>query len=257
MSTIEWDRVRPDIDLTDDAFLRNDHTPTDPILGLVSVSVVLPVRNEAQNLPWVFSQMPKGVDEVVLVDGSSTDDTVAVAKEHWPALTVVHQTGSGKGDALMQGFRAATGDVIVMIDGDGSTDPAEIPRFVATLLAGADFAKGTRFAGGGGSADITRIRRLGNSVLSGAVNTLWGANYTDLCYGYNAFWSRCLPHVLAECRGFEVETLMNIRVANAGLKVVEVPSYEHERRHGISNLDARRDGMRVLRTIVAERIRPS
>jgi len=146
--------------------------------------------------------------------------------------------------------------VIVMLDGDGSTDPAEIPRFVAALLAGADFAKGSRFLTGGGSADITRIRRLGNAVLAGAVNRLWGVRYSDLCYGYNAFWSRCVPAVSAECRGFEVETLMNIRVARAGLDVVEVPSFERSRRFGVSNLDARRDGMRVLRTIVAERIRP-
>jgi glycosyltransferase involved in cell wall biosynthesis len=226
------------------------------LLAMVSISVVLPVRNEAKNLPWVFERMPRGVDEVVLVDGSSSDNTIAVAKEHWPSLVVVHQIGDGKGAALRQGFAAATGDVIVMLDGDGSTDPAEIPRFVATLLAGADFAKGSRFLAGGGSADITRIRRLGNAVLAGIVNHLWRARYSDLCYGYNAFWSRCTSVVSAECRGFEVETLMNIRVARAGLEVVEVASFEHNRRHGVSNLNARRDGMRVLRTIIAERIRP-
>jgi glycosyltransferase involved in cell wall biosynthesis len=214
------------------------------------------VRNEAKNLPWVLERMPSGVDEIVLVDGGSTDDTVAVAKEHWDSLVVLHQDGDGKGSALMQGFRAATGEIIVMIDGDGSTDPAEIPRYVGTLLAGADFAKGTRFVAGGGSADITKVRRLGNRVLSGAVNSFWKTQYSDLCYGYNAFWSRCLPHVLVDCKGFEVETLMNIRIAAAGLKVVEVPSFEHERLSGVSNLNARRDGIRVLRTIMAERIRP-
>ena len=252
------------IDLTDEALYEAELAAgpesiggfADPIMTAASVSVVLPVRNEAANLPWVFERMPAAVHEVVLVDGNSSDDTVAVAKEHWPSLVVVHQEGNGKGAALMQGFRAATGEIIVMIDGDGSTDPAEIPRFVAALLTGADFAKGTRFVAGGGSADITPIRRMGNRVLAGAVNTLWGSNYSDLCYGYNAFWARCLPHVMAECTGFEVETLMNIRIATARLSVVEVPSFEQERRFGTSNLHARRDGMRVLRTILAERIRP-
>jgi glycosyltransferase involved in cell wall biosynthesis len=251
-----WNEIL-EIDLRDSPLLEDSQEDlASALLSMVSVSVVLPVRNEAQNLPWVFERMPRGVDEVVLVDGSSTDDTVAVAKEHWQSLVVLHQAGEGKGAALMQGFAAATGDVIVMLDGDGSTDPAEIPRFVAALLAGADFAKGSRFLTGGGSADITRIRRLGNAVLAGAVNRLWGANYSDLCYGYNAFWSRCISAVSAECRGFEVETLMNIRVARAGLDVVEVASFEQSRRFGVSNLDARRDGMRVLRTIIAERIRP-
>jgi hypothetical protein len=143
-----------------------------------------------------------------------------------------------------------------MLDADGSTDPTEIPRFVAALLAGADFAKGSRFIAGGGSADITRIRRLGNWGLAKVVNGFWGGRYSDLCYGYNAFWRRCLPLINPDCGGFEVETLINIRAARTGLRVFEVPSFEHDRRHGVSNLNARRDGMRVLRTILAERVRP-
>jgi hypothetical protein len=89
------------------------------------------------------------------------------------------------------------------------------------------------------------------------VNRLWGVNYSDLCYGYNAFWRRCLPQLSPDCNGFEVETLMNIRAARAGLSIHEVPSAEGDRQHGTSNLNARRDGIRVLRTIVAERIRPA
>jgi glycosyltransferase involved in cell wall biosynthesis len=229
----------------------------DPFLSSVRVSVVLPAMNEAANLPHVFARMPHEVAEVILIDGNSTDDTAAVAKELWPSVMIVNQTRKGKGNALATGFRAATGDIIVMLDADGSTDPAEIPRFVAILLTGADFAKGTRFVAGGGSEDITNIRRLGNRVLSGMVNAFWKANYSDLCYGYNAFWARCLRDIVPDCDGFEVETLMNIRVAKANLKVVEVPSFEACRRHGMSNLNARRDGMRVLRTIISEGIRPA
>jgi glycosyltransferase involved in cell wall biosynthesis len=244
--------------LPDDPVVIEDE-PTvvrDPFLSSVRVSVVLPAMNEAENLPHVFERMPPEVAEVILVDGNSTDATVAVAKQLWPSVVVVNQSRKGKGNALATGFRAATGEVIVMLDADGSTDPAEIPRFVAILLTGADFAKGTRFVAGGGSEDITGIRRLGNRVLSGMVNAFWGANYSDLCYGYNAFWTRCLRDIVPDCDGFEVETLMNIRVAKSNLKVVEVPSFEACRIHGISNLNARRDGMRVLRTIISEGIRP-
>jgi glycosyltransferase involved in cell wall biosynthesis len=177
------------------------------------------------------------------------------------------QTRRGKGNALACGFAAATGDIIAMVDADGSADPGEIPRFVRALLDGADFAKGTRFAKGGGSDDITRIRRLGNRFLCAVVNVLYGTKYTDLCYGYNVFWRRHIGVLGLDATsrpdscddgmlwgdGFEVETLVNIRVPNAGLKVTEVPSFEHSRIHGVSNLNAVRDGLRVLRTVLTER----
>ena len=230
--------------------------PANPVLTAVPISVVIPTLNEALNLPAVLGAIPKDISELIIVDGGSMDATIEVAVAHWPGVRVIQQNGKGKGNALSCGFMAATGDIIVMLDADGSTDPTEIPRFVAALLTGADFAKGTRFVTGGGSSDITPTRRIGNRVLSGLVNSLWDTNYSDLCYGYNAFWRRHLPEVLATCSGFEVETLMNIRVARSDLKVVEVPSFERSRVHGASNLRAVRDGMRVLRTIAAERMRP-
>jgi glycosyltransferase involved in cell wall biosynthesis len=217
------------------------------------VSVVMPTLNEAANLPHVLPRIPAVVDEVVLVDGHSVDDTVEVAKALRPDIRVVLQEGFGKGNAVACGFAAARGDIIVMLDADGSTDPAEIPRFLAPLRDGADFVKGSRFIDGGESHDITRLRRAGNRALAGLVNLMYGTRYTDLCYGYNAFWTRCLPHMQVDCAGFEVETLITVRVARAPLRVREVPSVEAERRHGVSNLRAFRDGRRVLYTILVER----
>jgi glycosyltransferase involved in cell wall biosynthesis len=227
------------------------HAPAPPRM----ISVVIPTLNEAANLPHVLTRLPSSVDELVIVDGHSVDDTIEVARALRPDVRVVLQDGRGKGNALACGFAAATGDIIVMLDADGSTDPAEIPMFVAALTAGHDFAKGSRFAPGGGSADITPLRRLGNRFLSALVNVLFRTRYSDLCYGYNAFWRDCLPHLYVTCSGFEVETLINIRVARARLSVAEVPSVEHERLFGNSNLNAVRDGLRVLRTIIAERLR--
>jgi glycosyltransferase involved in cell wall biosynthesis len=216
------------------------------------VSVVIPAMNEAKNLPYAFSRLPEGLYEVILVDGHSVDDTVAVAESLRPGVRIVTQSGKGKGNAMADGFAACTGDIIVMLDADGSTDPAEIPRFVSALRNGADFVKGSRFAQGGSSTDITFARGLGNHVLRTIVNALYGTNYTDLCYGYNAFWARCLPYMRVDCDGFEVETLINVRIAKAGLIVHEVPSYENVRLHGTSNLRALPDGSRVLRTIMRE-----
>ena len=218
-----------------------------------TVSVVIPAMNEARNLEHVFDTIPGWVDEIVLVDGHSVDETVEVARGLRPTVTIVHQHGRGKGDALQAGFAAAEGDIIVMMDADGSTDGREIPRFIAALVTGADFAKGSRFASGGGSDDITFSRHLGNKILSGLVNVLFGTRYTDLCYGYNAFWAKHLQRLNLDCDGFEIETVMNVRAAKAGLAIQEIPSYEHLRLHGMSNLKVVRDGMRIARFIAHER----
>ena len=231
------------------------------------VTVVIPTLNEARNLPHVFSRLPKDLHEVIVVDGHSVDDTLAVARGLRPDVRIVMQNRHGKGNALACGFAAATGDIIAMVDADGSADPSEIPRFVEALLDGADFAKGTRFADGGGSADITRIRRVGNRFFIRFFNMFYGACYSDLCYGFNVFWRSNVPILGLDITsplpegsggrlwgdGFEIETLMHIRIAKAGLIVTEVPSFEHPRIHGVSNLSTFGDGIRILRTMIGER----
>ncbi|MGW0041186.1 glycosyltransferase family 2 protein [Rhodococcus sp. NPDC003348] len=229
--------------------------------GRPTVSVIIPAMNEEKNLPFVASRMPAGIDQIVFVDGNSTDDTVPVARELWPDATFVTQTRSGKGNALACGFAAATEDIIVMIDADGSTDPAEIPLFVEALVGGADLAKGSRFVGRGGSSDITALRNVGNKGLNGLVNLIFRTKFSDLCYGYNAFWRKHVPLIElppVEYQraqwgdGFEIETVINVRLATSGLNIVEVGSFEGPRIHGRSNLNAYSDGMRVLRTIGQE-----
>jgi glycosyltransferase involved in cell wall biosynthesis len=227
-----------------------------------TVSVVIPTLNEARNLEHVFAAFPDDLHEVILVDGNSVDGTPDVARRLRPDVRVITQTRKGKGNALACGFAAATGDIIVMIDADGSTDPAEIPLFVEALTAGADFAKGSRFAPGAGSSDITPLRRLGNRLLGLAVNALYGTRFSDLCYGYNAFWAKHVPAFGLQAEspgqrpvwgdGFEIETVLNLRASAAGLAVTEVPSFEYARIHGTSNLRTIRDGQRVLRTILTE-----
>jgi len=233
-----------------------------------TVSVIVPTRNEARNLeivlPAIAAVRPT-VHEVIVVDGNSTDGTIETARRVLPWVKVVTQSRKGKGNAMACGFAAATGDVVVMFDADGSADPGEIPAFVSALVAGADFAKGSRFTPGGGSDDITLLRKTGNAGLNGVANALFGTSYTDLCYGYNAFWADLLPLLelppidapapaqgMLWGDGFEIETVLNCRVAAAGLKITEVPSIERQRVFGDTNLRTFADGSRVLRTLLAE-----
>ncbi len=216
------------------------------------VSVVIPALNEAGNLTHVLPYLPDWVDEVILVDGGSSDNTIEMAQQLWPSIRVIHQRGKGKGNALKEGFMAATGDIIVMMDADGSTNPSEIPAFVALLTAGADYVKGSRFMQGGGSEDITPIRMLGNRALLLLVRIIFRCQYSDLNYGYNAFWSYHLPRLMSDADGFEIETALNLRALKAGLNVAELPSFEAKRISGESKLKAVPDGFRVLKTILKE-----
>jgi glycosyltransferase involved in cell wall biosynthesis len=221
---------------------------------LPTVSVVIPTLNEARNLPHVLPGLPHIVSEVVLVDGGSKDNTVLAAKELRPDIRILRQTGKGKGNALMEGFTASTGDIIVMMDADGSHDPQELLLFVDALMQGADFAKGSRYIHDGGSGDFTWIRRFGNTSINLLANACFKVQFTDLCYGYNAFWRRCLPYLHIDSPGFEVETLMNIRARKANLRIKEVPSFEADRIFGESKLKALHDGWRIVKTIVRERL---
>ncbi|ROS33050.1 glycosyltransferase family 2 protein [Curtobacterium sp. PhB78] len=237
--------------------------PADP-----RVSVVIPARNEARNLEIILPKLPP-VYEVILVDGNSVDDTIATAQRVMPDIRVVHQTRKGKGNALACGFEAVTGDVVVMFDADCSADPDEIPRFVQALVEGADVAKGTRYSLGGGSDDITIVRNLGNRGLNMLCNIILGTRYSDLCYGYNAFWADVLPEIgllsselpkpsdgsMLWGDGFEIETVLTCRWSAAELAITEVPSHEKLRVHGSSNLNAVTDGIRVLKSIMHERRR--
>lgn len=219
------------------------------------VTVVIPMLNEERNLPRVLPRIPATVDEILLVDGYSTDNGIEVAKKLCPRIRVIYQDGKGKGNALRAGIANATGDIIVTIDADGSMDPEEIPTFIAPLLAGYAYVKGSRFLSGGRTLDMPWLRRLGNRMFTILVNVLFRAKYTDLCYGYNAFGSRAFQKVSLNSDGFEIETEMHIKAAKARLKITEVPSFERARLDGKTNLKTFRDGWRILRTILWERVR--
>ncbi|MBV9229056.1 MAG: glycosyltransferase family 2 protein [Chloroflexi bacterium] len=219
----------------------------------IRVSVVVPAHNEAENLPHVLPLIPDWVYEVILVNDQSTDNTVEVACGLLPNIRILNtRHGRGKGVALQLGFAEAAGDIIVMMDADGSSNPDEIPRFIEALLAGAFFARGSRFLAGGGSDDITQVRSLGTRMLIAIANWLFRMRCTDMFCGLNAFWKTCFDYFEIDCDGFEVETLIHLRARKANLEIVEVPSYERARIKGTSKFRTFRDGWRVLKTILKE-----
>jgi glycosyltransferase involved in cell wall biosynthesis len=219
------------------------------------VSVIIAALDEEDSLPLVLRRLPGGLFEVILVDGNSGDRTIEVALAERPDIHIIRQPGCGKGNALRAGFKAATGDILVAIDADGSTDPAEIPAFVGQLLSGADYVKGSRFIPGGGTADMTFTRKMGNLGLMWLAMLLFGIRYTDLNYGFTGFWRRELDRLDLRSEGFEIEAEMNLRAAVIGLRVVEVASFERLRIGGEAHLIPLKDGWRVLKEIFKQRFR--
>lgn len=219
-----------------------------------TVSLIIPTLNEAENLPLVLAYIPfDWVDEVILVDGRSKDNTIEVAQSLLPEIKVIMENQPGKGAAMQAGYQAASGDILIVMDADGSNDPREIPRFIHALQQGADFVKGSRFAPQGGTTDMERLRQFGNWGFVKMVNLLFSTQFTDLLYGYHAFWRYCLDSIeLTGFNGFEIDTALYLRAARAKLRIVDVPSFEGYRFHGDGKLKTFPDGWRVLKTILNE-----
>ena len=225
-----------------------------------TVAVVLPCFNEEMNLSGVLESLPSTIDEVILVDGRSTDDSIECARKHRADIRIVRQSARGKGLAMITGMVEARSDVVIFLDADGSMRGEEIPLFVGALVMGAALARGSRGLPGGGSSDFTWLRATGNRLLTKIVNALYGVRWTDLAYGYFALRMDAVPalelsnlirqatspqcaesdgrsrRILPYGHGFEIESLIFCRAAKRGLVVKEVPSFEDKRRNGSSNL---------------------
>ncbi len=224
-------------------------------MGIPPVSLVIPTLNEEKNLRLLLPTIPAWVNEIVIVDGRSKDRTIDVAMEFCKQrdVKIIKEPRKGKGVALRAGFHAASGQVIIAMDADCSMEPREMLMLVSALVSGADFVKGSRFIQGGGTSDMTPVRKLGNWGLTQAVRTLFGGGFSDLCYGYFGFWKKHLCLLDPTTDGFEVETFINVMALKHSLKIAEVPSFESDRVNGESNLRAVPDGWRVLKTILRER----
>jgi len=218
-----------------------------------SVSVVMCTLNEEKNLPHVLPRIPTWVDEIIIVDGHSSDNTVEVARKLRPSVRILYQTGRGKGDALKQGFAASSGDIVVTLDADGTYFPEEIERFVRAIIKGYDFAKGSRFLEAQHVCMPLR-RKLGNKILVWTANLLFHTNYTDICSGYYAFRRTSIAGLGLTSDGFEMEQELFVKAAQK-LRVVEVGHSYGRRTYGVSKTRELRQGIKDLAWIVLLRVR--
>jgi glycosyltransferase involved in cell wall biosynthesis len=229
------------------------------------VSIIIPARNEAQNIRKLLSEISIENHEIIVIDGNSNDDTYSNAKNHPSNPIVLKQKSRGKGSALSLGFQASSGDVVIAIDADGSNNPNEIEKLLAEIKGGADLVKGSRNLLNGGSEDLTKFRNFGNFFLTKTANILYSTKWTDIAYGYFAIrrdlilkmnitnFDSKVGSSLSYGQGFEIESLICCRAAKLDATIVEVPSFERNRWSGASNLKSIPDGLRALFAIFREK----
>jgi glycosyltransferase involved in cell wall biosynthesis len=221
-----------------------------------NVAVIIPTLNEEKGVGSTLRKLIDvlGSPVLLLIDGNSMDGTVKIAKDC--GAEVIFQNGRGKGAALRQAlnYEGLDGDIIIIIDADGSMDPKEVPMFIEAMELGADVVKGSRFLPNGYSEDMDLIRKVGNKIMLLLVNFIWSTNYTDLCYGFMAFRRESLKKLSSRLNStnFEIEAEICIKAQKLGLKVVEVPSVELRRGYGRSHLNTFRDGFLILLRVLRE-----
>ena len=227
-----------------------------------TVSVVICTRNEAANIPHVLPRIPNWIDEIIVVDGNSTDNTVETVRLCCPKAKIFLQEKQGKGEALLMGISEAKGQIIITLDADGETPPEEMDNFVRPLMNGYDFAKGSRLSGKRPER-MSTFRWFGNKILASTCNLLFLTAFDDICSGYNAFKKEKalalkLLYKTGE-QGCSMEQQMIVRARKAGMRIIEVPHTSHGRISGTSAIEGIvptiKQGFRDWFLIIGERFR--
>ena len=201
--------------------------------------------NEEETIGEVISSFKRqGFDNILVIDGDSTDSTREIAKR--AGARVVIQQGKGKGAAVRQAFELIDSDIIVMIDGDGTYLPSEVQRLIEPIERGeAEHVIGNRFAYGGAFAVL---HRLGNWFLNKIFSIGYGLELQDILSGYRAFTKEAVKKMTLRKEGIEIEAEMTVESVKRGIKLKEVP-ISYRKRRGKSKLNFFRDGMRITYTL--------
>ena len=189
--------------------------------GNMRICVIIPAYNEAKNVGSVVSGARQFIEDVVVVDDGSTDDTPARARQAG-AILLEHKANQGKGVALKTGFDFALEkgyDAVITLDADGQHDPAEIPQFLQAAEE-ADVVVGTRAANLTG---MPLIRRFTNKMSSWILSGLAGQRLTDTQSGYRLIKTRVLKKAKTKTTGFEAESEILLEAIGRGFRVVEIP----------------------------------
>lgn len=219
----------------------------------MKTSVIIPTRNEEGAIGRVLKEIPKHIiSEIIVIDGHSTDNT---AKEAAAELRIgkdkfILQKKKGFGAALLEAFKVAKGDVIVIMNGDGSHNPKDIPALLEKIKQGYEYVIASRYIKGGRSDDDTLIRFIGNRTLTFLTNLLHGSDVTDSLHFFTAISRNGLKKIHPTSSGFEFCIEILIRAHKAGLKFAEVPVVERRRYAGKSKVNIFSAGLKILGMIL-------
>ncbi len=206
------------------------------------ITAVIPIKNESATIKDVITGVKPFADELLVVDGHSTDTSRDVAETLGARVILDH--GKGKGDGIRVGIQEASGDILVFIDADGSHDPNDIPRLVQPILDGkSDMVIGSRMTGGSDElhGDISRfIRMTGSHVLLLMINYRWNVRLTDCQNGFRAIKTDVARKINLQEDLHTIEEEMVMKCLKHGYVVSEVPSHEYERKYGTSTLNLTR-----------------
>ena len=218
----------------------------------MKTTLIIPTRNEEGCIGSVLREVPRqDVNEIIVIDGASTDNTEAEAKaELRPEDKFIKQKGRGYGGAFLEAFDIATGDVIIMMDADGSHDPKEITAIMERVRRGEEYVMASRYMSGGKSEDDTIIRWFGNRFFTWLTNTIHGTRVTDSLYLFTAITRDGLKKLNLKSPGFEFCTEIVVKAHRAGLKFGEVPAHERARFAGKTKVNAFWHGLKILRMIL-------
>jgi dolichol-phosphate hexosyltransferase len=203
-----------------------------------TISLIIPAKNEEGGIAEIIELSKNFVDEIIVIDGHSTDRTRELALSK--GAKVVLDNKKGKGDAYKVGIKEATGDIIVFIDADGSHDPEQIPALVGPLLKDeADFVIGSRFKGGSDEwkGDLnTYVRAVGGGLLVLMINYIWNSDLTECLNGFRAIKRSAALQLALKANDFDIEQHMLVQCLKKKFKVKEVATHEYVRKWGASKL---------------------
>lgn len=226
------------------------------------VTLIILTLNEIDGVRHVVPGIPvSAVDEILAVDGGSTDGTLEFFAEH--GIRTIRQEKRGRGEAFRLAAREARHDFLVFFSPDGNEDPNDIPRLVAGLADGYDLVIASRFMAGARSEDhdkpLFASRQWGNLMFTWLANFLWARStpITDTINGYRAITRQAFERLRLDGEGYAIEFQMSIRALQLGLRVLEIPTTESDRiGRGVSKLSAIPVGLQFLRLLLREWIRP-
>jgi dolichol-phosphate mannosyltransferase len=232
----------------------------------VKISIIIPVYNEFRTLPQVLDRvrkapLPQGcTKEIVVIDDGSTDGTAQVLGEQQRVGAVVgHYSPAnfGKGAAIRVGLERATGDIILIQDGDLEYDPNDYARILDPIVCGeADVVYGSRFLGPkpGRPAGMALRNRIANRVLTATANLLYNARLTDEATAYKAFRASVLREIPLTCRRFEFCPEVTAKLCRRGHRIHEVAIGYHARGIAEGKKIRARDGLEALWMLVKCRV---